>query len=208
MKSLQLKTDLLLGFFIGSLVLANILGTKITTLFGVRVSVGIFFIPLLFLITDIVAEVHGKKKAKAFVYIAVFVLLFTLFMMWFSIKLPANQTWGNQAAYASVFGSGLRMVIASIIAFVISQFHDVWAFHFLKKKTKGKLLWLRNNISTAASQLIDTVIFMFIAFYHVTPKFTAPFIISLIIPYWLFKVVFAIIDTPFVYAGVWWLRKK
>lgn len=208
MKSIELKTDILLGFFIVSLVLANTLGTKITTLLGVRVSVGIFFIPLMFLITDIIAEVHGRNKANEFVLISIAVLLFTLVMAYFSIKLPANQTWGNQEAFASVFGSSLRMIVASVIAFIFSQFHDVWAFHFLKNKTKGKYLWLRNNVSTVISQLIDTVLFMFIAFYNLTPKFTVPFIISLIIPYWLFKVLFALVDTPFIYAGVWWLKKE
>ena len=96
MKSIELKTDLLLGFFIVSLVLANTLGTKITTLFGVRVSVGIFFIPILFLVTDIIAEVHGKKKAQAFVLISVAVLVFTLITMYFAIKMPANASWGGQ----------------------------------------------------------------------------------------------------------------
>ena len=208
MKSIELKTDLLLGFFIVSLVLANTLGTKITTLFGVRVSVGIFLIPIMFLVTDIIAEVHGKQKAKAFVYIAIFTQLFLLFMTYVAIKLPANLTWGNQTAFASVFGASLRMTIASIIAFIASQFHDVWAFDLLKRKTKGKYLWLRNNVSTFVSQFIDTVLFMFIAFYKINPKFTVPFIISLIIPYWLFKMAFALIDTPFAYLGVWWLKKE
>ena len=208
MKALNLKTDLLLGFFIVALILSNTLGTKITTLFGVRVSVGIFLFPLLFLITDIIAEVHGKQKAQAFVFISVFVLLFTLVMMWVAIKLPANPTWGNQEAFAIVFGASLRMTIASVIAFIISQFHDIWAFDLLRRKTKGKYLWLRNNASTMISQLIDSSIFLFIAFYKINPKFTVPFIISLIIPYWLFKMAFALIDTPFAYLGVWWLKKE
>jgi uncharacterized integral membrane protein (TIGR00697 family) len=208
MKAIELKTDILLGFFVVSLVLANTLGTKITSLLGVRVSVGIFFIPILFLVTDIIAEVHGKKKATEFVLISIAILVFTLVMMYFAIKLPANATWGGQEHFAFVFGSGLRMTIASVIAFVISQFHDVWSFHFWKQKTHGKWLWLRNNLSTAVSQLIDTIIFMFIAFYALTPKFTVPFIISLIIPYWLFKIGFALIDTPFCYLGVKWLRKE
>ncbi|MFH1770159.1 MAG: queuosine precursor transporter [archaeon] len=202
------KTDFLLGLFIGSLILANTLGTKITTILGIRVSVGIFFIPILFLITDIVAEVHGKKKAKSFVYIALVIMAFALLMTYISIIMPANATWGNQEAYASIFGATLRMTFASIIAFMLSQFHDVWAFDFLKQKTKGKHLWLRNNVSTIVSQFIDTTIFMFLAFYMVAPKFTFMFIVSLIIPYWLLKVVLAIIDTPFVYAGVKWLKKK
>ena len=208
MKKIELKTDVLLGFFICALILANTLGSKITTIFGVRVSVGIFFIPILFLVTDIVSEVLGKKKAQEFVYISIFVLIFTLVMMYVAIKMPPNETWGNQEAFASVFSSNLRMIIASIIAFIISQFHDVWAFNLLKKKTKGKYLWLRNNVSTIVSQFIDTTIFMFIAFYKINPKFTASFIVSLIIPYFIFKVIFALLDTPFCYLGVKWLRKE
>ncbi|MBR9691190.1 queuosine precursor transporter [Candidatus Woesearchaeota archaeon] len=207
MKSIDLKTDLLLGFFIVSLVLANTLGTKITSLFGVRVSFGIFLIPIMFLVTDIIAEVHGKQKAKSFVYIAIFTQLFLLVMAYIAIKMPANPTWGNQAAFASVFGASLRMTIASVIAFIVSQFHDVWAFDLLRRKTKGKYLWMRNNVSTMISQLIDSSLFLFIAFYKINPKFTVPFIISLIIPYWLFKIGFAVIDTPFAYLGVWWLKK-
>ncbi|MBU0471806.1 MAG: queuosine precursor transporter [Nanoarchaeota archaeon] len=206
--SKDFKTDLLLGLFIGALILANTLGTKITTLFGVRVSVGIFFVPIMFLVTDIIAEVHGKQRAKNFVYVALIIMTFGLFMIYVSIILPANSTWGNQDAFASIFGATLRMTIASIIAFSLSQLHDVWAFDLLKRKTKGKYLWLRNNVSTMISQFIDTTVFMFLAFYHVAPKFTVQFIFSLIIPYWLFKVLFALIDTPFVYAGVWWLKKK
>ncbi|MBW2965625.1 queuosine precursor transporter, partial [Candidatus Woesearchaeota archaeon] len=125
-----------------------------------------------------------------------------------AIHLPANPTWGNQEAFASVFGSSLRMIIASVIAFAVSQFHDVWSFHFWKKKTHGRYLWLRNNLSTGVSQLIDTILFMFIAFYKINPKFTVPFIISLIIPYWLFKVGFALADTPLCYALVAWMKKE
>lgn len=208
MKSIEVKTNWLLGIFIVSLVLANTLGTKITTLFGIRASVGIFLFPILFLITDIISEVHGRNKAKEFVCISVFALIFTLVMTYIAIELPANETWRNQEAFASIFGGSLRMIVASIIAFVLSQFHDVWAFHFWKEKTKGKYLWLRNNLSTVTSQLIDTVVFMFIAFYLITPKFDVVFIISLIIPYWILKVVFASIDTPFCYLGVKWLKGK
>ncbi len=201
------KVLLLLGVFIVSLVLANTLGVKITTLFGVRVSVGIFFIPVLFLITDIINEVYGKHKAMVFLYISIFMLIFTIIMTYVAIKLPPNQTWANQAAFGSVFGASLRMTFASMVAFIISQFHDVWAFHFIKQKTHGRYLWLRNNLSTMVSQLIDTTIFMFIAFYKITPKFNTMFIISLIIPYWLFKIIFALIDTPLCYLGVKWLKK-
>jgi len=201
------KTYLLLGFYIGVLILANMLGTKITTILGVRVSVGIFLVPILFLITDIVSEVHGKKKAQHFVLISVIVMLFSLLMTYLAIILPDNPTWNNQVAFSSVFGATLRMTFASVVAFILSQFHDVWAFDFIKKKTGKKYLWLRNNLSTIVSQFIDTTVFMFLAFYGISPKFDVAFIFSLIIPYYLFKVLFALIDTPFCYLGVKWLKK-
>ncbi|MFA5318721.1 MAG: queuosine precursor transporter [Patescibacteria group bacterium] len=75
-----------------------------------------------------------------------------------------------------------------------------------QEKIGGKWLWLRNNASTIISQFIDTNVFMFIAFYNLTPKFTAAFVFSLVIPYYLFKVLFALLDTPFVYLGVKWLK--
>lgn len=100
----------------------------------------------------------------------------------------------------------MRIIIASITAFALAQFHDVWAFHFWKARTKGRFLWLRNNLSTIVSQAIDTFVFMMIAFYQITPKFTFEFVIALAIPFYLFKIAFAILDTPLVYLGVRWLR--
>jgi uncharacterized integral membrane protein (TIGR00697 family) len=99
------------------------------------------------------------------------------------------------------------MSLASLLAFIFSQFHDVWAFEFWKQRTGGKFLWLRNNASTIVSQLIDSTLFMFAAFYGISEKFTAAFIVSLIIPYWLCKVVLALLDTPFCYLLVRWLRR-
>ena len=108
--------------------------------------------------------------------------------------------------YSIVFGMSARILVASVVAFGISQTHDLWAFNFWKQKTKGKYLWLRNNASTVVSQLLDTTLFMFIAFYHMTPKFTTQFVVSLIIPYWLLKVLVAALDTPICYLGVKWLK--
>jgi queuosine precursor transporter len=204
----EFKTNILLGFFIASLVLANLLGSKVSTILGIRVSVGIFFIPIIFLVTDIITEVYGKEKAKNFFYISIAVLLFTIIMMYICIVMPANETWGNQEAYKTIFQGSLRMTIASVIAFILSQYHDIWAFHFWKEKTKDKFLWLRNNASTMVSQFIDTTVFMYIAFYNLTPKFTSSFIFSLIIPYWIFKIALALIDTPLCYLGVKWLKSN
>jgi len=205
---LEKKTLLLLGLFVAALVTANLLGTKITTILGVSVSVGIFMYPITFLCTDIVAEVRGKQFTKQFVKIGLFVMVMTFLLTLLSVVLSPADRYELNDSYVAVFGSSLRIIIASIIAFIMAQYHDIWAFHFWKKQTKGKWLWFRNNISTVVSQLIDTTVFMFIAFYMITPKFTTAFIISMIIPYWLFKVAFAFLDTPLVYLGVKWLKPK
>jgi len=202
----DLKINILLALFVGLLVGMNLLGGKITSLFGVSVSVGIFMVPLTFLITDIVEEVRGKEVAKHFLISGVVVLVVILLYTALFVVLPHHERYGFNTEYKTIFGTSLRMIIASLVAFVLSQIHDVWAFSFWKKKTKGKALWLRNNLSTMTSQLIDTFLFMMIAFYHISDKFTFLFIIQLMIPYYLFKIAFALLDTPLVYLGVRWLR--
>ena len=201
------KLNLLLGLFVGLIVGVNLLGVKITTLFGVSVSVGIFMVPFMFLITDIVEEVHGKALTTQFIWVGVItqivIFLFVALFLW----LEHNERYIYDNEYQIIFGASLRIIIASLVAFVLAQFHDVWAFNFWKERTHGQYLWLRNNASTIVSQGIDTFVFMFIAFWHVAPKFTAGFIITLAIPYYLFKIVFALLDTPFVYWGVKWLKK-
>lgn len=201
------KLMVLLSVFVGLLIGMNLLGGKIVSLLGISVSVGIFMVPLTFLITDIVAEVYGKKTVQWFIYGGVIALLMTLVYIWIFVQLEPHTRYTFNEEYKTIFGLSTRIIIASIVAFIISQLHDIFAFEYWKKKTHGKMLWLRNNLSTVVSQMLDTLIFMFIAFYQIAPKFTAAFIISLAIPYYLFKVTFAVLDTPFVYLGVKWLKK-
>ena len=175
----------------------------------VHVSVGILAVPLMFLVTDIIEDVMGKKKTKSFVNAAVISMIVVLAITVLAVWLPADSTrkYFSQESYAAIFGVSIRMMMASILAFFIAQRHDIWAFNFWKKKTHGKFLWLRNNASTFVSQFIDSTVFMFVAFYHLTPKFTVAYIFGLIIPYWIFKILFALLDTPFAYLGVRWLKK-
>ncbi len=201
------KVYLLLGLFVGALAAANLLGSKIATFWGITVSVGIFAYPLTFLITDGIAEVYGKKKTWNFVWAGFLSQVMIFLFVLLSIKLPPASRYAFNTEFVTIFSMSLRMIVASVVAFLFSQFHDIWAFHFWKKVTKGKYLWLRNNLSTVVSQLIDSLLFMFIAFYQMTPKFTAAFVISITIPYWILKIVMALLDTPFVYLIVSWLKK-
>ncbi|MEA1964366.1 MAG: queuosine precursor transporter [Candidatus Aerophobetes bacterium] len=205
---MEKKTNILLGLFVGAIVTANLIGLKIAN-FGIfEASVGILVFPITFLVTDIIEEVHGKEKAKEFVLIGLITLVFALFITVLGVILPFAERSLVKEEYTKIFGTTIRIFIASIIAFTFSQMHDVWAFSFWKAKTRGKFLWLRNNLSTAVSQFSDTALFMFIAFYGISPKFTVSYVFSLIIPYWLVKVLFALFDTPFCYLGVKWLKGK
>ena len=205
--NLEQKTGFLLALFVGCLVTANLIGLKIAT-FGIfEASVAILVFPLLFLITDMIEEVHGKQKAKEFVYTGLAVLVLVFLVTTIAVLLPtAERSFVTGEEYSNIFGTTLRIFVASIIGFFFSQMHDVWAFSFWKRKTKGKFLWLRNNASTVVSQFLDTTLFMFIAFYAISPKFTIEYVFALILPYWLIKVLFALFDTPFCYLGVRWLR--
>ena len=201
------KLMILVSIFIAALIAANLLGSKLINIVGITVSVGIFMYPLTFIVTDIIEEVEGKKKVKSLVYAGFIALLFTLFFVFVSRLIPPDPAYLNNEMYMEVFNNSIRVIIASLVAFVISQMHDVWAFNKWKKKLKGKHLWLRNNASTFVSQFIDSTIFMFIAFYMVSPALNEWKIIMMIIPYWLLKVALAVADTPFVYAGVKWLKR-
>jgi len=196
------KISFLLALFIGLLIGMNLLGSKIVSLFGISVSVGIFMVPFTFLITDMVAEVHGQKTVRQFIYGGLTALILVLIFTSIFVYIEPHERYAYNEDYKHVFGNSLRMIIASIVAFFFAQMHDVIAYEFWKKKTGGKMLWLRNNLSTIVSQLIDTFLYMMIAFYLASPKFTFEFILQLMVPYYLFKVGFAIIDTPLVYLGV------
>ena len=202
------KTAIMSGMFVAALIAANLLGNKISTFWGVTASVGIFAYPITFLVTDVLEEVHGRKVVNGLILAGFFSLLLVMGLTLLSLALPPADRFAHNDAYTTVFSSTVRILLASLVAFIISQTHDIWAFEFWKKKTKGRFLWLRNNLSTMVSQFIDTVIFMFIAFYQAAPKYDVAFMFKLIIPYWILKVTVAALDTPLVYLGVWWLRGK
>ena len=207
--NLDKKILLLQILFVTSLLLANTVGIKIIQIGPVNASFGIWLFPLTFLITDVLAEVKGKKFVANLIWSTAIALIFSFIFIQISIWVePAGRFAETNPAFVTVFKSSARIIIASLIAFVISQFHDIWAFEFWKKKTKGKHLWLRNNLSTVVSQFIDTTIFIFIAFYQMTPRFDFAFMWQLILPYYALKIILALIDTPFVYMGVKWLKGK
>ena len=205
---------ILASIFTGAIVAANLMGTKVIPFFTIggfefTGSVGIFLFPLTFLITDIVAEVYGPRATRAIVTGTLVVLGIVLGVTALATVVPpAARFAARNEAYVSVFRSSLRIMAASIVAFTLSQYHDVWAFDFWKKRTQGRFLWLRNNASTLVSQLIDTVVFMLIAFWGTSEQFTLGFVMgSMVPPYYVLKILAAFLDTPLVYLGVSLLRR-
>jgi uncharacterized integral membrane protein (TIGR00697 family) len=153
-----------------------------------------------------VEEVYGKKVANQWVIAGVISLfIFLLFILLF-VALPPALRFTQNREYTAIFGTSGRIVAASIAAFLLSQFHDVWSFWFWREITNKKFLWLRTNASTLLSMVIDTFVFMFLGFYMLTPEFTAWFVIQLIIPYLIFKMIWGVVSTPLVYVGANWLK--
>ena len=193
---------ILLSIFIGSITIASVLASKIIDVFGLFMPAGVLAYSITFICTDVISEIWGKKRANATVLGGFIALLCVLLLVQLSLVWPKAPFWTNEAAFNSILGSTSRIIVASFIAYLISQFHDVWAFHFWKKVTKERHLWLRNNLSTAVSQFFDTFIFITIAFYGVMP------IGSLIFGQWIVKMTIALLDTPVIYLVVHQVRRS
>lgn len=190
----------LLSIFIASLTIASVLASKIIQIFGLYVPAGVLAYAITFVCTDVISEIWGKRRARATVLGGFIALIVVLILIQLGLNWPRAPFWNQEAAFQSILGSTTRIIVASLAAYLVSQFHDVWAFHFWKKMTKDRHLWLRNNLSTAVSQLIDSILFISIAFYGSMP------ILPLIIGQWVIKLTIAALDTPVVYLVVWLLK--
>lgn len=195
-----------LTLYITSLFAANTLGIKLMPfLFGTHLSVGVFCFPIVFIMTDMIGEVYGKKMANYFVFAGVIsILLFLLYSLVSTITPWANEGLWIKDGYNQIFGLSVRFSIASVIAFIIGEYQDVLSFFFLKKQIGEKKFWLRSNLSNVWSQFFDTVIFMLIAFVGIYPFHT---ILLIIIPWWLYKVFMGFLYTPLSYLGIHLLKK-
>ena len=210
--SAQLIYLILAALFIASLVTSNLIFQKFFYWepFGIyrfEISVGILPYPITFLITDILSEIYGKKKANQVVIAGIFASFFSMLIILVSDVSPAiaNSPIDNET-FSKVFGLSPLAVLASMLAYLAAQFIDIKIFHFWKRKTNGKHLWLRNNFSTFSSQFIDTftVLFLLCSFNILPWEIFG----GLLVSGFLFKVIIAALDTPILYALVYLFRKK
>ena len=183
-----------------AVIVANIQVLKLIDLFGISATLGNIVYASSFLVTDILSENYGKKSASkavlmGFMALIASTLLFQ-FALWF---IPAGDDWAH-GPLKDIFGFMPRIAFASLLAFGISQVHDVWAYQFWKKKWPStKLIWLRNNASTMVSQLLDSIVFTLVAF---AGSFPVPVLIEILLSTYIIKWVVAAMDTPFIYWAV------
>ncbi len=188
--------------FSGSLVLSAVLASKIVTVLGLAVPAGVFGYCLTFICTDVISEIWGRDTAKATVRGGFIALLAALGLIQLALHWPSASFWKQQEAFQAVLSMTPRIILGSIAAYLVSQYHDVWAFHLLRRITRGRHLWLRNNLSTALSQLLDSCIFISIGFAGIMP------LGPLIFGQWAIKMLIALLDTAVVYLLVWAIRGR
>ncbi|GAA4937952.1 hypothetical protein GCM10023314_08190 [Algibacter agarivorans] len=209
---------ILLGaLFITSLVVSNLIFQKFfywhpfdMEIFGSKlfeISVGILPYPITFLITDLISEIYGKKRANDVVVVGIFASLFSLLIIFMATSVPATSwSYVDDMTFQTVFGNSMIAVFASMLTYLFAQFIDIQIYHFWKRLTKGKHLWLRNNFSTWFSQFVDTftIVFLLCSFGIIDwANFK-----GLLVSGFLFKVIVAACDTPFLYLGVYLFRKR
>ncbi len=196
-----------------ALVIANMQVLKTVQIFGFVTALGNVVYGTTFLATDIISEVYGRKEANKAVYIGFFVLIAMTTIMQLTLFFIPHESDFASPALETIFGFMPRIAIASLTAYILSQLHDVWAFHFWKKVFNGRHLWARNNFSTMTSQLIDNVIFTWIAFvgffgvFGWEQVFEWNIIIQIFLVSYVMKWIVAVVDTPFVYLARWFKQR-
>jgi len=191
--------------FVTCLITANIITVKLIAIGGWIVPAGIIAYPLTFLFTDVITELYGRKTASRVVWLGFGASILMVILVVGGRLLPPASFWEGQAAYESVLGLVPRIVLASMIAYLVSQHHDVFAFQFWREKTKSRFLWLRNNASTMVSQALDTVLFITIAFWGIVPN---SILVNMLFTQYVIKLGIAALDTPFCYLLVYFLKSK
>lgn len=208
------KLDLLVALYIFCIATSELMGAKTFPLISIpwislNTSVAIFTVPLVFTINDIITKVYGKERTRSMIRAGLFVvILIMLFSLLYTALPPSQRFAPTEEAYDTIFGLSARFSFASLIAFAVAEFTDLFIFVKIRKALGDKALWLRNNVSNMLAQLLDTIIFMSVAFYAFDQSFgeNVTFIVGLLIPYWLIKCAMSVIETPFVYLGVKWLK--
>ena len=214
------------AFFVANALIAESIGTKLFSLekiFGMKpvnftlfgqsglaftLTCGVLLWPLEFIVTDIVNEFYGPKAVRRISFTAIGIISYAFLIYFMAIAVPPADFWlstgvkngipNMQDAFNGIFGQGMRIIVGSLVAFLVSQLVDVYVFHKIKKITGDKKMWLRATGSTLVSQLVDSYIVLFIAFSGV---FTWQQILAIGMMNYTYKFTMAIVLTPVIYLA-------
>ena len=200
----------LAALFITALIVCNLIANKFVTVdLGFKtfiLSAGVLPYPITFLITDILSEIYGRKKTNRVVLMGFASLVFTLLILYLGSAFPSiEDSPVSDELYQTVYGNSWRVIASSMVAYIIAQLVDVRLFHFWKRLTNGKHLWLRNNASTIVSQLVDTTLVVSVLF---VGQLSTEEIMGFISDGWMFKALTALADTPLLYLFTWVIRSR
>ncbi|UZK66711.1 queuosine precursor transporter [Sphingomonas sp. M1-B02] len=206
--------DFVMAAFVAILLLSNVLGAgKVSQIwlpfweqywpFGA----GILFFPLSYVIGDVLTEVYGYARARRVIWAGTVAVLFMALMAWVVVLLPPAPSWGNQSAYATIFGQVPRIVLASVCAFWAGEFVNSYVLARMKLWTQGRMLWSRTIGSTVAGQGIDSLIFYPLAFLG-AEGWTTDLVVQVMFTQWALKVAWEVLLTPVTYMLVGFLKRR
>lgn len=198
----QLVFIILAGIFITNAIVAELIGGKLIQIGPFIMSIGIIPWPIVFLTTDLINEYYGKAGVRKLSFITASLIAYAFVILFFAIKVPAaiGISTVTDSEFYAVFGQSMWIIAGSIVAFLTSQFIDVFIFWLLRDKTGGKMLWLRSTGSTVVSQLVDTFVVLGIAFW-LPGKMTTEVFINAALTGYTFKLIIAVVLTPLIYLG-------
>jgi len=203
-----------------NIMLSNLQGPKLTIIFGMETSLGLVLYAGIYFATDLLSEKYSRAEANKAVMIgfttSVLVVLMLSFSLLFTPSPQREIASDAHAALSTLFSFTPHFVFGSLLVYLVSQHLDVWIFHKIKEKTKGKYLWLRNNASTMLSQLVDTALYTLLVwwplFVHTQPDLSSDMALEMAfqlgIAKYIFKVLIALLDTPFIYWARSWDTSK
>ncbi len=192
-------------FFVSVLLISNVASTKIVDLKWFTFDGGTLLFPLSYIFGDILTEVYGYKRSRGVIWLGFFMALLMSIVFIIVGKLPAAEGWNNQVAYDAILGLTPRIVGASLIAYFFGAFSNSFILAKMKILTNGKWLWTRTIGSTLVGELVDSTLFILIAFFGILPN---SLLLTLIISNYLFKTGIEILFTPVTYKVVKFLKVK
>lgn len=200
------RPDALIGLYVTLVTIANIVAQKVIEYdFGgisFFATAGTILFAVTYLVTDIVNEKFGRDEARRMVFIAFGMQAIVAIFFYMVISATPAPFYLNQEAFASVLGSSLRVIGAALLAFIVCELMDVHLFHWFKRITNGKHLWMRSAFSTLPTMVVDSVLFVSLAFYGILPVW--PIILGLIVVKWIVGVM----DVPFMYLSRYVMNKN